>query len=48
VGAGPRVSRSMKAYLGIRDPALPYRPEGADTLFGIAAHERNFARVQLA
>jgi glutamate synthase (NADPH) small chain len=48
MGAGRRAARSMKAYLGIRDPALPYRPEGADTLFGIAAHERNFARVQLA
>jgi glutamate synthase (NADPH) small chain len=48
MGAGRKAARSMKAYLGIRDPALPYRPEGADTLFGIAAHERNFARVQLA
>jgi glutamate synthase (NADPH) small chain len=48
MGAGRKAARSMKAYLGIRDPALPYRGEGDYSLFGIATHERNFARVQLA
>jgi hypothetical protein len=41
----------MKAYLGIRDPLLAYRPAGADgakTFFGIDASERNFARVRVA
>jgi glutamate synthase (NADPH/NADH) small chain len=51
MGAGRKAARSMKAYLGIRDPMLPYA--GADgtpseTLFGIDVRERNFARVRLA
>jgi glutamate synthase (NADPH/NADH) small chain len=48
MGAGRKAARSMKAWLGIRDPARPYREEGADTFLGIATHERNFARVRLA
>jgi glutamate synthase (NADPH) small chain len=49
MGAGRKAARSMKAYLGIRDSGLAYRdPEGAATLFGIDARERNFARVRLA
>ena len=41
----------MKAYLGIRDPWLPYAPDRAadsDTLFGIDIKERNFARVHVS
>ncbi len=48
MGAGRRAARSMKAYLGIRDPGRPYRAGdrgGADTLFGIDTRERNFVRV---
>jgi glutamate synthase (NADPH/NADH) small chain len=49
MGAGRKAARSMKAYLGIRDPGLPYiGSEGAGTLFGIDARERNFARVRIA
>jgi glutamate synthase (NADPH) small chain len=51
MGAGRKAARSMKAYLGIRDPLLAYRPAGADgakTFFGIDASERNFARVRVA
>ena len=49
MGAGRKAARSMKAYLGIRDPGLPYfSAEGAGTLFGIDARERNFARVRIA
>jgi len=48
MGAGRKAARAMKAYLGIRDPALPYQADGAEGPFGIAAHERNFARVHLA
>ena len=49
MGAGRKAARSMKAYLGIRDPALPYiGAEGAGTLFGIDTRERNFARVRIA
>jgi glutamate synthase (NADPH/NADH) small chain len=47
MGAGRKAARSMKAYLGIRDPGLPY-VSGAGTLFGIDARERNFARVRIA
>jgi hypothetical protein len=36
----------MKAYLGIRDPALPYL--GTGTFLGIDTKERNFARVRIA
>jgi glutamate synthase (NADPH/NADH) small chain len=49
MGAGRKAARSMKAYLGIRDPALAYRQaQGAGTFFGIDASERNFARVRIA
>jgi glutamate synthase (NADPH) small chain len=51
MGAGRKAARSMKAYLGIRDAALAYRPDdaaGAGTFFGIDARERNFARVRVA
>jgi len=49
MGAGRKAARSMKAYLGIRDPGLPYvDAAGAGTLFGIDTRERNFARVRIA
>lgn len=50
MGAGRRAARSMREYLGIRDMDSVYLPEAALTggLFGIPAHERNYARVQLA
>jgi glutamate synthase (NADPH/NADH) small chain len=48
MGAGRKAAASMKAYLGIRDPLLAYRPaDGAETFFGIDARERNFARVRV-
>jgi glutamate synthase (NADPH/NADH) small chain len=50
MGAGRKAARSMKRYLGIRDPAQPYlsaQQGGADTLFGIDLKERNFARVHV-
>ena len=51
MGAGRRAARSLKAYLGIRDPWRPYRDadrDDAGTLFGIDLRERNFARVRVA
>ncbi len=51
MGAGRKAARSMKAYLGIRDPALPYLSRGetgAGTFLGIDTKERNFARVRVA
>jgi len=51
MGAGRRAARSMKAYLGIRDPERPYRGGDGDegtTLFGIDTRERNFTRVRVA
>jgi glutamate synthase (NADPH/NADH) small chain len=45
MGAGRRAAASMKAYLGIRDSSRPYGSTG-DTLFGIDAAERNFARIK--
>jgi glutamate synthase (NADPH) small chain len=45
MGAGRKAARSMKHYLGIRDPALA--AAGA-TLFGIDLRERNFARLRAA
>ena len=51
MGAGRRAARSMKAYLGIRDSDIVYASssdEPAEELFGIAAGERNFARIRLA
>lgn len=47
MGAGRRAAASMKAYLGLRDTARPYDGD-ADTLFGIAAGEKNFARLTAA
>jgi len=48
MGAGRKAARSMKAYLGIRDPLLAYRPaDSAGTFFGIDARQRNFARVRV-
>lgn len=48
MGAGRRAARAMKAYLGLRDTEVVYQPESADRLFGIARHERGYARVHLA
>jgi len=49
MGAGRKAARSMKAYLGIRDPFMPYQGAGGPgTLFGIDIRERNFARVRVA
>lgn len=48
MGAGRKAARSIKEYLGIRDPGRPYRDHDrgeAVTLFGIVTRERNFARV---
>jgi glutamate synthase (NADPH/NADH) small chain len=45
MGAGRKAARSMKAYLGIRDPA---RTDPGGTLFGIDLRERNFARLRAA
>ena len=47
MGAGRKAARSMKAYLGIRDPALTWHQEGAARFFGIDTSERNFARVRV-
>ena len=51
MGAGRKAARSMKAWLGIRDTATVYLPEGATAagrLFGIDVTEKNFARVRVA
>jgi len=48
MGAGRRAARSMRAYLGLRDPEAPYRRDAADRPFGIDLRERNFVRVRLA
>ena len=45
MGAGRKAAASMKAYLGIRDPA---QPEETARIFGIDARERNFVRVRAA
>ncbi len=45
MGAGRKAARSMKAYLGIRDPE---RTGTSGTLFGIDLQERNFARIRVA
>jgi len=49
MGAGRKAARSLTAYLGIRDSGRLYanRTEG-DSLFGIAAAERNFVRIRAA
>jgi glutamate synthase (NADPH/NADH) small chain len=48
MGAGRRAARSMKAYLGIRDPDRPYQPDDGvgSRVFGIDARERNFVRLR--
>lgn len=46
MGAGRKAARSMKAYLGLRDPLDA--DEGVETLFGIDLREQNFARIRLA
>jgi len=43
MGAGRKAARSMKAYLGIREPGDDVAD--AATIFGIPAGERNFARI---
>ncbi len=51
MGAGRKAAASMKAYLGIRDLTQPFETgqrSASDTLFGIDARERNFARVRIA
>jgi glutamate synthase (NADPH/NADH) small chain len=48
MGAGRKAARGMKAYLGIRDAALPYSDTDNSSLFGIDTKERNFARVRVA
>jgi len=51
MGTGRQAARSMKAYLGIRDSEMVYRPERAgsdDKLFGIDIEERVFAPVRVA
>jgi len=45
MGAGRRAARSIKAWLGLRDPA---RPATGETLFGIDKAERNYARLRAA
>lgn len=45
MGAGRKAARSMKAYLGIREPGTV---PAAATIFGIQASERNFARIRCA
>jgi len=50
MGAGRKAARSIKAYLGIRDPGRRYRDPDrgeAATRFGIDTRERNFARVRV-
>jgi glutamate synthase (NADPH) small chain len=43
MGAGRKAARSMKVYLGIREPGAEL---AATTIFGIPASERNFARIR--
>ncbi|MCB8933354.1 MAG: NADPH-dependent glutamate synthase [Fimbriimonadaceae bacterium] len=47
MGAGRKAARSIKSYLGLRDP-LDDGKEDAPTLFGIDTREQNFARIRLA
>jgi glutamate synthase (NADPH/NADH) small chain len=44
MGAGRKAAASIRAWLGLRDPAAP--ASGA-TLFGIDARERNFVRIRV-
>ena len=45
MGAGRKAARSIKAYLGLRDPT---RAASGETLFGIDLGERNFVRLRAA
>src|SRR5512141_1653053 len=48
MGAGRHAARSMKAYLGLRDAAAPYRGDPDQPSFlGIDLRERNFVRLKL-
>jgi glutamate synthase (NADPH/NADH) small chain len=46
MGAGRRAARSMKAYLGLSDPAAARAP--GEPLFGLAPDQRNFVRLRVA
>jgi glutamate synthase (NADPH/NADH) small chain len=49
MGAGRKAARAMKAYLGLRDSDTPFAAElPAQSLFGFAPGERNYARVRAA
>jgi len=49
MGAGRRAATAMKRYLGLRDTDAVYQDAAPDgELFGIAAAERNYARVRVA
>ncbi len=51
MGAGRRAARGIRAYLGIRDSEVVYRPEragGDGGPFGIDAEERRFVRLRAA
>ncbi len=49
MGAGRRAAAAMKRYLGLRDTDAVYQDAAPDgELFGIAAAERNYARVRVA
>ena len=51
MGAGRKAARSMKAYLGIRDPDQPYAIDGRGStarMFGLDPQQRNFARIRAA
>jgi glutamate synthase (NADPH/NADH) small chain len=45
MGAGRKAARSMKAWLGLRDP-VPVESPG--TLFGIDLREHNYVRLRAA
>ncbi len=46
MGAGRRAAASIKRYLGIADSDVAYDSEPLEaTLFGLASHQRGFARV---
>jgi len=45
MGAGRKAARSIKAWLGLRDPS---RTESPGTLFGIDLREHNYARLRAA
>jgi len=50
MGAGRKAAHSMKAYLGISDSHVVYRPEkrpGVNKIFGIDVEYKNFARIHI-